>query len=89
MRDNPNFSVETNERYYAALIPAMLSHDGEKIEKFAKDWGLILRNNPTSVIYSYETVCNDAFYPEQERVKAEKWLNDHGYNFLIHKSYLH
>lgn len=88
MRDNPNFSKEVNERYYAQLIPTMMSHDGEKIEAFAKDWGLRLRNNKTSVIYSYETVCNDAFYPQKEREKAERWLVDHGYHYLIQKAYL-
>lgn len=87
MRTNWDMDEEMQEQYFHELKFAMLSHDGEIIEFFAKRWSLSLADNYSSLVYSYVEVCNEPYYDEKDRAEAEDWLRKRGLERFIKKVY--
>ena len=85
LQTNWEMDEETQQRYIHELYYTMLSHDGELIEDFAKRWSLSLRNNYSSIVYSYIEVCNQPYYEEKDREEAEAWLRKEGLERYIKK----
>ena len=74
---------ENPELFLQELHDAVLTHDSYDMAAFAKRWGLSMKNDYDSIVFSHLYVCQNTFFTDTERKTSTQWLRDRALDYLI------
>lgn len=74
---------EHPELFLQELHDTVLTHDSWDMASFARRWGLSMKNDYDSIVFSHLYVCENTFFTDKERMDSTKWLKDRALDYLI------